>query len=211
MKNTEQTAFWSGDFGKEYSKRNSFTQIEWDKFYIDNWGLTKIRMNENCIGHLPKDIRILEVGCNIGMQLSGLQRMGFTNLFGIELQREAAEVGKRNTEYVNIIQGSGFDIPFKDGFFDLVFTAGVLIHIAPADLKDIMREMYRCSSKYLWGFEYFAEQVTEINYRGNYGFLWKADYCRMFREYFPELTQVKKDFYKYTTNSNQDCMYLLSK
>src|SRR2546430_254360 len=138
MKETKQTDFWSGDFGKEYSKRNNFNQDEWDRFYLENWGITKISMNEKCIGHLPRDMFILEVGCNVGLQLSGLERMGFTNLYGIELQREAAEEARRNTESIHIIQGSGFDIPFKNGFFDLVFTSGVLIHIAPADLKDIM-------------------------------------------------------------------------
>jgi len=57
--------------------------------------------------------------------------MGFTNLYGIELQWYAVEKAKEYTKGINIIQGSGFDIPFKDGYFDLVITNGVLIHIAP--------------------------------------------------------------------------------
>ena len=68
------------------------------------------------------------------MQLDGLQRSGWTNLWGIELQEYAVELSKHYTNHVNIVQASGFDIPFKDNFFDLVVTNGVLIHIAPADL-----------------------------------------------------------------------------
>ena len=32
------------------------------------------------------------------------------------------------------MRASALDIPFKDGFFELVFTIGVLIHIPPKDL-----------------------------------------------------------------------------
>lgn len=56
------------------------------------------------------------------MQLKCLQEMGFTNLYGVELQAYAVQRSKEFTEGINIIQGSGFDVPFKDGFFDLVCT-----------------------------------------------------------------------------------------
>jgi len=211
MKKTDQMDFWQGQFGKEYNTRNSFSQAEWDEFYLKTWGTTKIDMNQKCIGDLPKDIKILEIGANIGMQLAGLQRMGFANLYGIEIQKDAVELAKKNTQNINIIHGSAFDLPFKDNYFDLVFTSGVLIHIAPKDLPNVMSEMYRCSSKFVWGFEYFAKEVTDIVYRDNPGFLWKADYAKLFQERFPNLKEVKKDFYKYTDSENVDCMYLLSK
>ena len=209
--NNKQSEFWSGEFGKEYNQRNTYTEEDWDQFYLNNWGVTKIEMNEKCIGHLSKDIKILEVGSNIGMQLRGLQSMGFKNLYGIELQHDAVEKSKELTNGINIIQGSGYDIPFKDGYFDLVFTAGVLIHIAPEFHLNIMSEMVRCSNKYIWGFEYYASETTEINYRGNVGFLWKADFSKIFQSNFPELKEVKKDFYKYINNENTDYMYLLEK
>jgi len=211
MKKTEQIDFWQGQFGKEYNVRNSFSQDEWDQFYLINWGITKIDMNRKCIGSLPKDSRILEIGSNIGMQLAGLQRMGFTNLYGIELQKDAVELSKKNTSNVNIIQGSAFDVPFKDEYFDIVFTSGVLIHIAPKDLPVVMDEMMRCSSKYIWGFEYFSNETKDIEYRGNTGFLWKADYAKLFLDRFSTLSLLKKDFYKYVNNENVDCMYLLKK
>ncbi|MBI2722909.1 MAG: methyltransferase domain-containing protein [Bacteroidetes bacterium] len=210
MKN-KQSDFWSGEFGKEYNIRNSFNEKEWDDFYLQNWGVTKIEMNTRFIGHLPKDIKILEVGANIGMQLRGLQKMGFTNLYGIELQQDAVEKSKQQTKGINIIQGSGYDIPFKDGYFDLVFTAGVLIHIAPENHGKIMSEMVRCSKKYIWGFEYFAEEITDIIYRDNKGFLWKADFSKIFSAGNPELKEVKREYFKYINNDNVDYMYLLEK
>ena len=211
MKNTEQIDFWQGDFGKEYTIRNSYSQSEWDQFYIKTWGISRIDMNQKCIGNLPKESKILEVGSNIGIQLGCLQRMGFENLYGIELQKDVVELSKKNTENINIIYGSAFDIPFKDKYFDIVFTSGVLIHIAPEDLSNVMDEMVRCSSKYIWGFEYFDNEITDLKYRGNTGFLWKADYAKFFLNRFHDLSLVNKDFYKYIENDNVDCMYLLSK
>jgi len=208
---TKQEQFWSGDFGKEYNERNTYSETEWDEFYKKTWGLTKLEMNKQFIGSLSKDIRILEVGSNIGMQLRGLQKMGFTNLYGIELQQDAVERSKQQTKGINIIQGSGFDIPFKNGFFDMVFTAGVLIHIAPQNHESIMNEMVRCSKKYIWGFEYFSNEVTDINYRGNPGFLWKADFAKIFMQHHPELKEVKREYYKYVADNNVDYMYLLEK
>jgi pseudaminic acid biosynthesis-associated methylase len=209
---TKQTEFWKGDFGKEYTDRNTYSPKEWDQFYINIFGKSKIDMNADFLSHLSKDIKILEIGCNIGLQLQGLQRMGFKNLYGIELQPYAVEQAKKNTEGINIICGSGFDLPFKDNYFDVVCTNGVLIHISPDDLPKIICEMYRCSKKYIWGFEYYAEKTMEINYRGHENYLWKADYAALFIKEFPNLKLIKKEFYPYIKNvDNKDYMYLLEK
>ncbi len=211
MSNTTQESFWNGDFGKEYTDRNTRDLKEWEKFYQDTWGITKSAINEKLFGHLPKDIKILEVGSNTGMQLNCLQEMGFKNLYGIELQSYAVEKSKQFTKGINIIQGSGFDIPFKDGYFDMVCTNGVLIHIHPDDHKRIMSEMVRCSKSYIMGFEYYAPETTDVNYRGNAGFLWKADFSKIFSTNFPELKELKRDYYKYVKDNNVDCAYLLQK
>lgn len=210
---TEQEKFWSTEFGKEYSDRNSWqTDADWDKFYVDTWGKNKLEINEMVMSDLPKDIKILEVGCNIGQQLRGFQRMGFTNLYGIELQQYAVEKGKQNTVGINMIQGSGFDLPFKDGYFDLVCTNGVLIHISPNDHEAFMKEVIRCSSKYILGWEYFAEEVTDINYRGNKGFLWKADFAGIYQKVDPSVKKVKGFKLPYVAEpTNSDEIFLLTK
>ena len=209
---TKQMDFWLGDFGREYTDRNAHTNESWDDFYRKTWGKTKLEMNDAFIGHLPKESKILEIGCNIGLQLNALQRAGFQNLYGIELQPYAVEEAKKLTKNINIICGSGFDLPFKDNYFDLICTNGVLIHISPSDLPKIMKEMIRCSGKYIWGFEYFSETVTEINYRGHDNYLWKADYADLFTKESGNLKLIKKEIYPYIENpANKDYMYLLEK
>jgi len=62
---------------------------------------------------------------------------------------------------VNLIQGSVFDIPFKDKYFDMVFTAGVLIHVSPSDIKKVLKEIYRCSTKYIWGHSIIPKNIKK--------------------------------------------------
>ena len=213
MKN-QQEDFWSGDFGKLYTDRNTRQNDELNDIYTTWYGVTRVKMNEAFLSSLPKNTRILEVGCNTGMQLACLRSMGFTSLYGVELQDYAVQKAKEYTVGINIIQGSAFELPFKDQFFDLVFTSGVLIHISPDNLSKVFAEMYRCSKKYIWGFEYYADKTTSINYRGNEGFLWKANYGKLIRDQFSDLTLVKEEFYPYITENekgNTDFMYLLEK
>src|SRR5688500_3383691 len=104
MDATNQEKFWKSDFGKEYTDRNNWKDDEdWDKIYLDTWGMTKLEINNKILKDLPRDIKILEVGCNYGAQLRGFQRMGFKNLYGVDLQPYAVEKSKKIFSDLNII------------------------------------------------------------------------------------------------------------
>ncbi len=208
---TKQMEKWSGDFGKEYTDRNVFSLEELDTLYKSKYGVTRTELNQRFLEGMDRSIRVLEVGSNVGNQLLCLQSMGFVNLYGIELQSYAVELSKARTKRINIIEGSAFDIPYKDGYFDLVFTSGVLIHINPDDLNTAMREIYRCTSEYIWGFEYYADKYSEIPYRGRRNLLWKADFAKLYQDEFRDLELVKEERIKYLDNDNVDSMYLLEK
>lgn len=208
---SKQAKEWANEFGREYTDRNSLTLEDMEKLYRKNYGLSRTELNEKFLMGLNKSTRILEVGSNIGNQLLCLQKMGFGNLYGIELQSYAVELSKSRTKNINIIQGNAFDIPFKDNYFDLVFTSGVLIHILPDDLVYVMKEIYRCSREYIFGFEYYSENRIEIEYRGHRDLLWKEDFARKYLELFNDLDLVKEEKIKYTDNENVDCMFLLKK
>jgi len=210
-KNTSQEKKWGGEFGKKYTSRNPLKTVDVNKLYLQNYGLTRTKLNEEFIGNLKRSIKVLEVGSNIGMQLVFLQEMGFKNFYGIEINRETIEFSKSITNNIDIIQGSALDIPFKDNYFDLVFTSGVLIHIAPSDIKKVMGEIYRVSKKYIWGLEYYADKYTEIPYRGKKNLLWKANFPKLYLNLFKDLKLVKEKKLKYLHNENIDVMFLLKK
>lgn len=202
---------WKGKFGQEYTDRNKMSLKNLEKLYENNYGMTRTELNKLFLDKIDRSKKILEIGSNIGIQLFCLQKMGFKNLYGIEPQEYAVQLSKRGTKDINIIKGDVFDIPFKDEFFDIVFTSVVLIHIHPRNIRRAMKEIYRCSKKYIWGVEYYADKYTEILYRGQKNLLWKTDFLKIYQSIFPDLKVVRIKFLKYLKNDNIDVMFLLSK
>jgi hypothetical protein len=84
-KMTEQMNQWMGDFGKNYTDRNFMTLEGMETVYLRNYGVTKSELNRQFFKGIQHTARILEVGSNIGNQLLCLAKIGFSNLYGIEL------------------------------------------------------------------------------------------------------------------------------
>jgi pseudaminic acid biosynthesis-associated methylase len=208
--NTVQMDFWKSKFGEDYTERNTYSVNELDSIYKQQYGYTRSEMNKAFIKEIAVK-RTLEVGCNVGNILLNLQSIGLECLYGIELQHYAVERSKIRCQGINIIQGSAFDIPYKNNYFDLVFTSGVLIHLSPEDIKVAIDEMHRVSNKYIWGFEYYADQYMEIEYHGNGNRMWKTNFAQLFLDRFDNLRLVKEKKYPYLKNGNVDHMYLLEK
>jgi pseudaminic acid biosynthesis-associated methylase len=202
---------WKGKFGRQYTERNFQTLKEMEELNKKNYGHSRTEINRGFLGKMAKSSRILEVGCNIGNELLCLRAMGFTNLYGIDIQSDVVKAARSRNTDITFLEGSAFDIPFKDGYFDMTFTAGVLIHISPKDIKTAMREIVRCTRRYVWGFEYFADDVEEICYRGHANLLWKMDYKQVYMDAVIGLRLIKAKRYKYLDNKNVDEMFLLEK
>lgn len=209
MRETAQTREWSGDFGRAYTDRNFLTTEEHDALYRRDLGISRKELNQAFLGEVPKDARILEVGCNIGNQLLLLQEMGFSNLSGIELQTYAFELAKSRARGINLMQASAFDIPCEDRSFDLVFTSRVLIHIARPDLPVALREIHRCADRFVWGLEYYAPMFTDVSYRHHHNLLWKADYAQLYLQQFEDLELVREQRLRYRSSEDVDSMFLL--
>jgi len=178
---------------------------------VKNYGVSRTEMNRRFLSDLPRDARILEVGCNLGNQLALLQDLGFTNLYGVEVQEHALEAARARTRNLQLTLASAFDLPYEDEYFDLVFTAGVLIHISPEDLSVALDEIYRCTRTYVMGSEYYASNATEVKYRDHNALLWKMDYAQQYLTRFPGLELIREERLPYLENSNIDSMFLLRK
>jgi len=210
-KMTEQMEEWAGKFGEEYVDRNITSPEEFDNLLRSRIGFSRTEQIDEFLSDLELN-NILEVGCNVGNQLLLLQKKGFENLCGIELNRYAVEKAKERTKGIDIIQGSAFDIQFKDAYFDLVFTSGVLIHISPQDINDVLDEIYRCSKKYIWSSEYFSVEYTKVNYRGHNELLWKTNFAELYLDRFHDLQLVKERKYPYLEDKKLvDQVFLLKK
>ncbi len=206
-----QHDFWKGDFGKKYLTRNTLSSKELDQDYKKSFGIERSVMNKEFLASIPKDAKVLEVGANYGMQLRMLSELGFTNLYGVELNPAVAKAARETHSSFNIIEGNALDLPFKDNYFDLVFTSNVLIHIAPKNRKKAIDEIVRCSRSYVWGFEYFNEESVEVPYRGHRNVLWKTDFPKLYKTTHPNLKLVRQNIYKDLASENRDVMYLFKK
>jgi pseudaminic acid biosynthesis-associated methylase len=208
---TAQLEHWRSDFGREYTDRNSLTPEALDALYRKNYGIARSELNQRFLADIPRDAPILEVGCNEGNQLCALREMGFQNLYGIEIQDYALRKARARLQSAQFALATAFEIPYPDCFFDLVFTSGVLIHIAPADLPKALREIHRCAARFIWGFEYYSLQPVEVGYRGHRSLLWKGDFAGLYLDLFSDLDPVRAEKIPYLEGPNVDSMFLLSR
>jgi hypothetical protein len=106
----------------------------------------------------------------------------------------------------------GEAIPFPDGAAELVFTAGVLIHVPPDNLPAVADEMHRVSSRFILVSEYFASEPEEKRYRGQDGLLFKRDFAGFFLDRFDDLEVVADGFlWKRTTGIDDTTWALMGK
>jgi pseudaminic acid biosynthesis-associated methylase len=176
---TSQLALWRSEFGRDYTDRNDREKPE----RVEAWR----RLLE---GIVPA--RALEVGCNVGWNLEYLRRLGVPGLYAVEPQAYAVERARWRGPNFNVVVGTAFDLPFRDGWFDLVFTSGVLIHISPEDVRGALAEMYRCASRYIVAIEYDDKVEQEVTYRGHAGALWKRDHGALWKSLYPDLKLVRR-------------------
>ncbi len=188
---------WAGEFGTAYVERNVTAGEGRRPFW------------ESILADVSVE-NVLEIGCNLGGNLVWLAEMlPRKNVFGVDINEHALETLRQNVPGVNAIWSPARELPFRDRFFDLVFTTGVLIHQAPDVLPVVMSEIVRCSRKYILCGEYFAERLTEVPYRGQAGALWKQDYGGLYQRLFPELVLRKQGFLSKNETPWDDVTYWL--
>lgn len=114
-----------GNFGFEW---NVHSRTQLDNSTSDESERTFRRKT----GFTPDDIKgklVLDVGCGMGRFSDVASRWGAT-VVGIDLST-AVEAAQRNIgarDNVNLAQANIFELPFRDGTFDFIFSIGVLHH-----------------------------------------------------------------------------------
>lgn len=190
---SEQSNFWSGDFGDEYIQRNISENLLASNIHFFSKALSNVNP-------IPKSI--LEVGANIGMNMKALRSiMPYTNFSGIEVNKKASEILLETG--CNVIQGSIEEVEINEQF-DLVLSKGVLIHLNPANLDLVYSKLYKWSSKYILIAEYYNPTPIQIDYRGHKNKLFKRDFAGEILDKFPELKLADYGFAYHRSNFPQD-------
>lgn len=173
---------WGGPFGDAYVGRNAHLDERRTAFWRDLFADLAVRS-------------VLEVGCGQGANLKPIAALSTApDVWGIDINETALAKLRVNVTGVNAVRGVVRELPFRDRWFDLVFTMGVLIHQPDETLPLVMAEIVRCSRRYvLWG-EYVASERTEVPYHGEPGALVKREFGRIYGELFPELIVCREGF-----------------
>lgn len=117
----------------------TFARLEHDHF----WFVSRRRIFTELLDrYLPavaeRQRRILDIGCGAGGMLGLLQRYG--EVAGLDVDHEYLAFC-RERGFPNVLCGSGYELPFGDGRFDLVSLFDTLEHIPEevAALREVRR------------------------------------------------------------------------
>jgi SAM-dependent methyltransferase len=87
----------------------------------------------------------LDVGCGTGVLAARLAGRGFT-MTGLDPSDGMLDVMRAEHPEIAAVRGTGDELPFEDGSFELVITVAALHHIAePAAVRATLGEMARVS------------------------------------------------------------------
>lgn len=197
---------WGDEF--HYTDRNPVTTMGMNELYRKRLRVSRAEMNSVFLQSIPKQARILEVGCNVGTQLRILHGMGYRNLEGCDINPDNIRRGMSMCPPLQMKVNHGTELPYPDESFDLVFTSGVLIHQDPeTQLKPLMDEIVRITKRWVWGYEYYAPTIERIeSYETG---CWKGPYIDFYRE--RGLKSIVDGIFIYRGGDEQDAMFLLEK
>ncbi|MCU0268688.1 MAG: methyltransferase domain-containing protein [Acidimicrobiales bacterium] len=179
---TRLEQLWSGTFGDDYVERNLGAYDQREPFWTE-------------LHHTHGFTSALEIGCNVGGNLQWIApHLAPGHCYGIDINAKAIAHLHQRLPGVNAVWSPGRELPFRDRWFDLVFTMGVLIHQPEATLPLVMAEMVRASRRWVLMGEYYAATTEEVPYRGVDGALFRRDYGAIFASLFPDHRLAERGF-----------------
>ena len=173
---------WENTFGDEYHKR----QGEVGDVRANTALFSKILNITDGVDS------VLEFGAGTGRNLEAISRSyPEIKTIGVEINEGAAKlIPADKVLRMNILD---YDED-QHGTADLVFTKGVAIHVSPEQINRLYGALYNTAKKYILMAEYYSPTRVEIEYQGEMGRLWKANFYEEMVERYPALELVDYGF-----------------
>lgn len=200
-KQTDTIQHWAGDFGNSYQERNasSWPSIKnRSRLFGDIFNAMEVANRAQ--GKPPSNdafpSSIIEVGGGAGDNLRAIDMIYERTRTPIKLMAcdPNAAARKAMADVATPVHGDLSALPYVDDAADLVFTSGVLIHVAPDDIPRALAEIHRVAKRWILSIEYYNDQPIEIPYRGNDGMLWRCDWGEAWMSAFPDLKPIGVGF-----------------
>lgn len=194
----DQEKFWQGWDGYEYQARNAGSLV--------GSVLSNITLFARA---LPPDINtVIEFGAGVGNNLRAINTLlPAAQLAAVEINPGAAKALLKITPWVyeqSMLDWTNPEPALACKRWDLAFTKGVLIHIAPADLPRAYVALYNASGRYVLLCEYFCPTPRMITYRGEDNRLWARDFAGEMLEAYTDLWLVGYGFVSRRDPNPQD-------
>ena len=116
------------DYSRYYLKWHNDTDEHYESFVKYYERTLQIYLPPN------KDAEILDVGCGMGLALYALKKMGYTNIFGIDVSKEQISFCKKKDIPAQFVEDTKTFLSAHTGKFDCVISLDVIEHI-PTDLQ----------------------------------------------------------------------------
>lgn len=147
-----------------------------DEYAAKPSGITKL-MHDFWSPEVMRGDSILELGCNCGANLNMFYQLQYSNLSGIEINKNAIEEMKNSfpelARSVTVFQGSLEEkLPqLASNSVDLIFSMAVLMHLHPSS-NFVFSEMVRVAQRYIITIEPEAASA---------GYVFPRNYLRVFK------------------------------
>ena len=115
-------------------------------------------------------------------------------VWGVDVNQHALANARSAAPGINVVASVARQLPFRDGFVDLAFTVGVLIHQPDSTLPIVISEVVRCARSFVLWAEYHAPGTEEVPYHGEAHSLFRRDYGAIYHELYPELVVRDEGF-----------------
>lgn len=143
----------SKDHDKQTEIRDYYDQSDYFESFADHYGARDSKFNRYArkyifsIHYPHKGQRIVDLGCGWGNISLALMRLGF-DVYGIDYSEQSVDLCRRGAIELGLdpdrfVCADVAGLPFPDGAFDVIYTAGLVEHLYPDVFVDFVREARR--------------------------------------------------------------------
>lgn len=164
----ENEAWWQQNgmgWADEVEKRRSLQPL---------YGIQEVILT-HIFSKLPKESKVLEFGVGFGRHVDYLSDIPNIEVYGVDQSPTMLEsLRNRLSHKPDLIKNiiliePRTQLPYPDNYFDFVYTVSVLIHINPADMEGILKELVRVSKHGIIHFENNFSENTELKFMDHNG------------------------------------------
>lgn len=196
MKRENEKKKWNYLY-KEYIN-NDFK--DWNQYYYVKMKLKK-KFLKQVIKYYHDEKPVLECGCGTGKTTMFLSCFEIKT-YAMDLEKEMVENAKKRFKKYKckckVIQGDINNIPFKDKFFSVTHSSGVLEHYSDSEIVNMINEQLRVSDYCVFSVptSYFEKKML-----GNERFLSKKQWRKIISKSNGKI--IKETGYHYKTLKNR--------